>query len=304
MKRDFRKILSLWKRHPLRKPLIVRGARQVGKTFIIEVFGREEFANLVTLNFEVDSAYQGCFESMDPYVIVGQIELLTQQKIVPGETLLFLAEIQLCPKALQSLRYFKEQLNELHVIAAGSLLEFAIQEEDFSFPVGRVQFAKLYPLSFGEFLDSNGDSSLREALHTYDVSQPPPPAIHEHMLNIDPQHPGLMVGPLAEQFVGQEILAISDPLLDEHLFFWTREKVGSSAEVDYIISYENTVFPIEVKAGKAGRLKSLQVFLQEKRAHFGIKISQEPLSWDDHILTIPFYLIEHIYRLIASLMPR
>ena len=77
---------------------------------------------------------QGCFEVMDPRLIISQIELLSQQKVIPGETLLFLDEIQQCPKALQALRYFKEVLPELHLIAAGSLLEFAIRDEDFSFP--------------------------------------------------------------------------------------------------------------------------------------------------------------------------
>ena len=84
---------------------------------------------------------------MEPRSIINQIELISQQKIIPGKTLLFFDEIQQCPKAIQSLRYFKEKMSELHLIAAGSLLELAIRDEDFSFPVGRVQFAKLYPLS-------------------------------------------------------------------------------------------------------------------------------------------------------------
>jgi predicted AAA+ superfamily ATPase len=113
---------------------------------------------------------------------LNQLELLTRQKIILGETLLFLDEIQQCPKALQSLRYFKEQIPELHLIAAGSLLEFAIRDEDFSYPVGRVQFAKLFPLSFEEFLIGLGESSLQEALASFDTSNPPPPAIHTHLI--------------------------------------------------------------------------------------------------------------------------
>ena len=134
MRRNFRKSLFQWKNHPLRVPLVVRGSRQVGKTYVVEAFGREEFKNLLTINFEDSPKYQGCFEVMDPRLIISQIELLSQQKIIPGETLLFLDEIQQCPKALQALRYFKEVLPELHLIAAGSLLEFAIRDEDFSFP--------------------------------------------------------------------------------------------------------------------------------------------------------------------------
>lgn len=147
MQRTLKKTLIYWKDHPLRTPLIVRGARQVGKTFVVQAFGREEFNNLVTINFEANPNYQFCFETMEPRSIINQIELISQQKIIPGKTLLFFDEIQQCPKAIQSLRYFKEKMSELHLIAAGSLLEFAIRDEDFSFPVGRVQFAKLYPLS-------------------------------------------------------------------------------------------------------------------------------------------------------------
>src|SRR6202166_736468 len=161
MERFFKKSLCKWKNSPIRVPLIVRGARQVGKTFTIETFGREEFKNCVTINFEFSSVFRQCFETFDPRSILNQIELLTSQKITPGETLLFLDEIQQCPKALQSLRYFKEQLPDLHLIAAGSLLEFQIHDENFSFPVGRVQFAKLYPLSFEEFLIGLGHGSLQ-----------------------------------------------------------------------------------------------------------------------------------------------
>lgn len=131
MQRTLKKSLIHWKNHPLRTPLIIRGARQVGKTFLVQSFGKEEFKNLVTINFEANSNYQACFEVMDPHLIINQIELLSRQKITPGETLLFLDEIQQCPKALQSLRYFKEKLPTLHLIAAGSLLEFAIRDEDF-----------------------------------------------------------------------------------------------------------------------------------------------------------------------------
>jgi uncharacterized protein len=152
MKRFFTEYLIQWKEHPHRTPLIVRGARQVGKTFTIEAFGREYFNNFLTINLETETGYHSCFDSLDPQFIISQIELLSNKKITPGETLFFLDEIQRCPKALHSLRYFKEGLSELHVIAAGSLLKFAIREADFSFPVGRVQFAKLYPFSFEEFL--------------------------------------------------------------------------------------------------------------------------------------------------------
>jgi len=434
MKRDFRSTLLKWKQHPLRTPLIVRGARQVGKTFAIEAFGKDSFKNLSLLNFEESPQFQHCFETMDPRSIIDQIGLISQKKIIPGETLLFLDEIQQCPKALQSLRYFKEKLPELHLIAAGSLLEFAIRDEGFSFPVGRVQFAKMYPVSFGEYLDACGDTAIRESLALSDCLNLPSSALHNHLLkrvkeyfiiggmpsavqtflqtksilevkyvqkalwdafesdfgkyakktqhrhlkkifeevprligdhikysridpeipnpardikqaiellrmagllhpiyatsagslplltglkeaifkllfldigmvdqvmNIDPQYPGLMTGPLAEQFVGQELLAAADPFLDTRLFFWDRD--NGSAEVDYLMAHKGIVYPIEVKAGKAGSLKSLHLFIKEKKAPFGIKISQAPLEWDKGILSLPFYLVAHLPRLIDHL---
>jgi len=180
MRRFFTTTLQQWKDNPLRAPLIVRGARQVGKTYVIQSFGGE-FKNLVTLNFESDPQFKACFEKLDPVAIIGQIELITRQTIIPGQTLLFLDEIQQCPRAIQSLRYFKEKLPALHVIAAGSLLEFAIHDDAFSFPVGRVQFAKLYPLSFEEYLEARGDCSLRKELRAYDSANPPPPAIHQYL---------------------------------------------------------------------------------------------------------------------------
>lgn len=120
----------------------------------------------------------------------------------------------------------------------------------------------------------------------------------DQVMNIDPQNPGLMTGPLADQFVGQELFACTDPFLDTRLFFWTRD--SGSAEVDYLIPHKGIVYPNEVKAGKSGKLKSLHLFLKEKKTPFGIKISQEPLKRNTDILSVPFYLTSHIHRLIDN----
>lgn len=167
----------------MRKPLIVRGARQVGKTYIVQTFLDQFFPHSVTINFEASPQYAACFDTLDPRAILRSIGLIVRQDIVPGRSALFLDEIQQCPKALQALRYFKENLPELHVIAAGSLLEFAMEDQLFSFPVGRIQFARLYPLSFEEFLDGTGDEALRSALSSFDWDHPPPMAVHQHLLN-------------------------------------------------------------------------------------------------------------------------
>ena len=136
MKRILEHYLSEWKRDPSRKSLIIRGARQVGKTYTARKFG-ETFANTVEVNFERTPALGSLFElDLDPGRIVRDLSLATDQQIQPGRTLLFLDEVQQVPKALTSLRYFNEDMPELHVVAAGSLVDFAIEEV--GIPVGRV----------------------------------------------------------------------------------------------------------------------------------------------------------------------
>jgi uncharacterized protein len=178
MKRDLLKHLETWKIHPMRQPLILRGARQVGKSWLINEFGKQ-FERYVTLNFEKDKDACTLFpESIQIATIIQQIGYYTQTKIEPGKTLLFLDEIQDCPNALRALRYFKEELPELHVIAAGSLLDFMI--EQVGVPVGRVQFLYLYPLSFAEFLTALNRDDLRELL----LTSFPELAIHKQLLEM------------------------------------------------------------------------------------------------------------------------
>lgn len=123
-----------------RLPLLIRGARQVGKSFIIRQFGQKNFENFVEINFEQFPKYKSCFSELSPQAILLQLEALSNQSILPGKTLLFLDEIQECPQAILALRYFKEELPELHVIGAGSLLEFVLEEAKLNIPVGRIQF--------------------------------------------------------------------------------------------------------------------------------------------------------------------
>ena len=123
-----------------------------------------------------------CFDSFDPLSICAKLEVAFKTRITPGETLLFLDEIQNCPKAITALRYFKENLPDLHVIAAGSLLEFVLHEEKFSFPVGRVQFLYLKPLSFYEYLVSQNHDRLVEMIDNVNLKKPFDSFIHEQLL--------------------------------------------------------------------------------------------------------------------------
>lgn len=177
MKRDILKQLSAWCEHPYRKPLILRGARQVGKSWAINEFGKQ-FKRFVSVNFEKTPDAQEIFRGdLSAEHILEKLSLFTHEKIVPGECLLFFDEIQECPDAIRALRYFKEELPALHVIAAGSLIDFVLKK--IGVPVGRVQFMYLYPLSFSEFLTVNDRDDLRQYILTQQVD----PIIHRQILD-------------------------------------------------------------------------------------------------------------------------
>ncbi len=143
--------LTDWVDRQRRKPLLLRGARQVGKTWLIEKLARERFEYYLKVDFEENSELVSLFSGdLNPQKICSELELRTGIDVIAGKTLLFFDEIQVCPKAITALRYFYEKMPDLHVVAAGSLLEFAYSE--ISFPVGRIQSLEVHPLIFSEFL--------------------------------------------------------------------------------------------------------------------------------------------------------
>ncbi|MDI6731850.1 MAG: ATP-binding protein [Candidatus Margulisbacteria bacterium] len=441
MKRDIEFELMKWKQKSDRYPLLVRGARQVGKSYLVENFARSNFDNYLTINFELQTQAKKCFDSLDPKNVINNLQLLFGVKVEEDKTLLFFDEIQECPAAIMSLRYFREKMPQLAIIGAGSLLEFALKTENFKMPVGRIQFLYLEPLSFAEYLEASGNSQLREYLMKIKIEEDSQAAVHdrlwsllrlylvlggmpavvkeylagqnivscseiqssilltyrsdfgkyagiaqyEHLqkvfdaaprlvgqrvkyVNIDSEirsrdlkkalellvlagiikpiylsrasgmplgsqinekkmkinflDVGLMQkacgleskialekdllqinsGSVAEQFVGQEIRAYSDKYQPSDLFFWAKEEKGSTAEVDYVISVDGEIYPVEVKAGKAGSLKSLRAFMSQKKAKIGIRVSMEKLSFFDGILSVPLYMLEQIPRLVRSVL--
>ena len=179
IKRLIIKELVAWKERDNRLPLILRGARQVGKTSVIEYFGQTYFENLVTVNFEIDSKAMNCFDDFDPNKIINMLSVMMAADIVPGQTLLFFDEIQECPRAIQALRYFKEKMPNLHVISAGSLLEFTLNAPKFKMPVGRVEFLYLKPLSFPEYLDAIGEERLKRSIESASMQDPLPTVLHD-----------------------------------------------------------------------------------------------------------------------------
>lgn len=182
MKRFAMKYLFEWKEEKDRKPLIIRGARQVGKSYIARQLGMT-FNNLAEANFEFMPGLKSLFEeSLDPENLIKKLSIALDCKIIPGETLLFFDEIQACPEALTSLRYFYEKMPELHLIAAGSLIDFIL--EKIGIPVGRVRSLYLYPLSFYEFLVAGGNEKLLALINDHDNQRELEKIFHKQLLSI------------------------------------------------------------------------------------------------------------------------
>ena len=185
MKRKIEETLLAWKAKEIdRKPLIVNGARQVGKTHSIKEFGEKNYKNTVYINLETNLSMSAFFlDDISPERIIRYLESFTGEAILPGETLIILDEIQSSPRALTSLKYFCEDAPEYHVIAAGSLLGVAVNREQFSYPVGKVDVVTLYPFDFEEFLWTNGQERLAEEIReAYGNLRPLPEALHKRAI--------------------------------------------------------------------------------------------------------------------------
>ena len=175
--------LSEWATRESRKPILLRGARQVGKSTVVRHLG-ERFTTFVEINFERQPEYKTLFGvNLDVSRIVSQISAMYGKPIVEGSTLLFLDEIQACPEAIMSLRFFKEEMPDLHVVAAGSLLEFALEELP-TFGVGRIHSMFMYPMTFDEFLEANGESLLKAARDNATPQTPMPSPLHEKLIGL------------------------------------------------------------------------------------------------------------------------
>jgi len=185
MKRKITEYLLRWKNKTRgRMPLLLYGARQVGKTYIINEFGRLQYDNYVYFNLETNRAVSSYFiDNLEPSHILRFLEAESRQRIVPGNTLIIFDEIQTCERALTSLKYFNESTPEYHIICAGSLLGVAINREQYSFPVGNVDSVTLYPLDFEEFLWAQSEEKLIECIHdAFTNNEALPAALHEKVM--------------------------------------------------------------------------------------------------------------------------
>lgn len=413
--------LKEWAERPIHKPVLLRGARQVGKSTAIRHLG-ENFKSFVEINFERNPEYKELFkDNLDIKRIVSQMEALSGRSITPGKTLLFFDEIQFCQEAIMSLRFFKEELPQLHVIAAGSLLEFALSELP-TFGTGRIHSMFMYPMSFDEFLIAIGEEKLMALRNDCSYKNPLPSPLHAKLVGLlrsymlvggmpevvakwveakdylqcqelqddiilgyEDDFPkyksrvnpallrttlrsvamqcskkfsysevgggyrgeeikkalnllilaglcipvvktsangiplgseaddsfrkillldcGLMMrlvnmsagnvteltntiltgdeielvnkGPMGELIAGLEMIKYKTPNLRHELYYWQRAAKNSMAEVDYVSEHNMHILPIEVKAGIRGGMKSLWIFMREKKLSLALRCSLE-----------------------------
>lgn len=428
-KRIIDRYLSEWAARPEHKPILLRGARQVGKSTAVQHLG-ESFKYYVEINLEKQAYYTDLFKTdLDVKRIVPQLAAMCGIPIVPNETLLFIDEIQESREAIMALRYFKEDMPDLHVVAAGSLLEFVLDDIP-TFGVGRIHSMYMFPMTFDEFLLANGEQLLMEARNHAHADAPLPTPLHDKLVGlvrtfmlvggmpesvakwvqthdflqcqevqddiitgyeadfpkykkkVDPQlmiatmrsaatqatkkfvysrvpgeyktaevkksldllikagilipvthtsgnglplgdeadegirkmlllDTGLMLrllnmttgdtsaitaqiltataadlvnkGPVAEMLAGLELLHHLSPNLHHDLYYWVRQAKNSTAEIDYLFSWNTQVLPFEVKAGVQGGMKSLWDFMREKKLHQAIRCSLENFGKFDYI---------------------
>ncbi len=445
-------MLRAWKERSNRKPLVIRGARQVGKTYLVREFARSDFLHYIEVNFDETPKKQELFSHEDIDTVLQFLSLDAGVPIIPGKTLIFLDEIQRAGNVFARLRYFFEKRKDIHIIAAGSLLDFILEEHSFSIPVGRIEYLYMGPMDFMEYLHADGSSSLCQYLNGYSLNDTVPESIHEKLLDhvrtymyigglpaavreytrnrsflqcelelrslldtyrddflkylgrINPDllrlvldrvpsmvgrkmkytqissevrseaikkalkqlelarivllihhssgngvplrsekkerdvkllflDSGLMMrslglniisvqntnlitvrkGALAEQFAGQQWIAQLPWYDPPELFYWNREKSGSSAEVDYLFQIEDLIVPVEVKAGTAGSLKSLHVFVSEKKSDIALRYNLDRPMVDTavsripgkpkhpfRLLSLPLYLVPETIRLVRE----
>ncbi len=258
--------LETWLRNKNRKPVIIRGARQVGKSTLVELFAREQQKTLRLVNLERHPALSSVFSTKDPQQIIQQLEFLPNMGRVGADSFLFLDEIQAVPEAIPALRYFYEDLPELPVVSAGSLLEFALTDHTFSMPVGRVQYLHMGPMTFSEFLLAVGEERLNDFITHYKLGQTVGEVVHQRLLELLRSY----------YYVGGMPEAVA-------VFAETRSYKSVSEVHNSIIETYRDDFP--KYAGTRNLSRMLNVFNFAAR-NIGIKIKYSNISTRDQSITI------------------
>ena len=233
MKRDIYKQLITWKNDKYRKPLVLRGARQVGKTYILKEFAKE-YNNSLYINFEGMSEIASIFEgNIEPDNIINKLQIQFGVSIEAAKTLIIFDEIQECPNALNSLKYFNEEADEYHIVSAGSLLGVKLKRQK-GFPVGNVDFLDLKPLSFFEFLDGMGETRLRKMFEDINKFEPINEALHQKAITLLKQY--FIVGGMPEAV----------KMYVEEKKFENVRKIQSSILDAYALDFAKHASPAEV----------------------------------------------------------
>ncbi len=262
MYRKVSEYLMQWKDSRYRKPLIIQGARQVGKTYAILEFGRQHYDNVAYFNFQTGKSLSATFdENISPSYLLPILAHISGQTITRGNTLIVFDEIQLCERAVTSLKYFCEEAPEYHVIAAGSLLGVAVNREKYAFPVGKVDRYTMYPMDMEEFLLALGEKDLVERIHgCFDDNSPMPQALHDAALKLYRQY--LAVGGMPE--------AVSR-FIDTHDYTQVRH-VLETIQMDYLddmSKYQKSANEIKKTRLTYG---TIAVQLSKKNTRFQYKI--------------------------------
>ncbi|MBF0106189.1 MAG: ATP-binding protein [Deltaproteobacteria bacterium] len=435
-----------------RKPLLIRGARQVGKTTLIRMFAKGHDLQLIEINMEKPWKFKNLIKGLDPKKVVEAIEFELNVDINPAKSLVFFDEVQSCPEVLPLMRYFFEEAPEYGVVVTGSLIDFILNTPEFSVPVGRIELLYLHPLSFEEFLLAIGEKKVLEWIKNYKFGQEVSETIHakcqsliktflivggmpeavyaysqnrrfketekikslivdtfrldfnkyqkktniplltsiydaiprmvgkkiiyshlnqnyksheislavnqlsharvvskvyhtsanglplsgekkENNFKIISLDCGILLsqlklnpldievsdklhlvsqGDIAEQFIGQQLMHLSEDYSEPELYYWNREQKASSAEVDYVISSAGKVIPVEVKAGKTGSLKSLHLMIHERGLDFAVRFNSDYPSLVSEkrktlkgdityrFLSLPHYLVQRLHQIIQD----
>lgn len=214
MNRKIMGALEEWRRNPFQKPLVLQGPRQVGKTWVMLEFGRLHYANVAYFNFETNPELTDIFSgSIEPSHLIPLLSRAAQQPIVPRHTLILFDEVQLCERALTSLKYFCEMAREYQVVAGGSLLGIAVNRETYSFPVGKVDMLTMHPMDFEEYLWALDETELAAQIRNcLGADAPMPAALHRTCLDLYRQY--LLVGGMPECV--HDFVLTRDPVLVRH----------------------------------------------------------------------------------------
>lgn len=251
--RNINDFLQEWKDRKNRKPLVIRGARQVGKTTAVNLFAKESFKTYIYINLEIEDNLS-LFSRMIPVSeLIQGIQLKFNKKIIPGSTLIFIDEIQNTSIAMNQLRYFYEEMPDLHVIAAGSLLEVKMKSEGFSFPVGRVDYCYMYPVTFEEFLSVLNETETVNYINSIKPDSKIPPEIHATLMKKYQEY--LLVGGMPEavaRYAESKSLIDVDPVYESIVTGFKDDvmKYASLAKgkyIQYLIEHASKYTGLSVK---------------------------------------------------------